>query len=732
MTLSLIDPADPVERQNAKLLKIVSALMARVEQTTDESGAAYAQFQRALVLEAEVRGRTGDLERTLELLNRTNARLSQANTEAEAARADLYDAIESVREGFALFGSDDRLVLSNSRFCEALPDLTEVLTPGLRFVDYIRRVASSPHLALPEGRRRADWMRERLRHHRLPSANFNVQTAAERWVQVSEQRTPGQGTAILQTDITELIQLERQERDKLLDEQAILIRATLDHVDQGIAIFDAGLRLVGWNTRLRALLAPPMQLLRVGTGFAAFAEHLRRQLAEAPGPDALAAWVARADGRPPLALDLRTRDGLSLELFAQEMPDRGFVLSLSDITAEREAKRALEAANESLERRVHDRTLALADALAEAERANAARARFVAAASHDLLQPLSAAKLFLASLEATDTGPEVQGAIGRVRSAFDSVESILGALLDISRLDSGTGAITLAAIPLDTLFARLGTEFRAMAEQKGLELRVVPCTLAVLSDPTYLRRIVQNLLANAVNYTRRGTVLLGARRVAGAVRIEVWDTGPGIPAAEREAVFREFRRLPGSEATAGIGLGLAIVERACGLLHHPVELISAEGRGTGFRVTVPRAETAAASVPLSGDVGDAFAGEPMIALLIENDAAVAAAFAALLEAWGIGALEAAGGEDALALLDDLGLAPDVILADYHLDDGHDGLAAIAALRARHGAIPAMIVTADRTPEVAARCAEAGVDLLNKPVQPERLREWLARTRRSAP
>ncbi len=179
VTLSLVDPGEAVERQNAKLRKIVSVLMARVEQATDESGAAFAQFQRALTLEQEVRGRTRDLERTLDLLNQSNARLSLAMTEAEAARADLTDAIEAVREGFALFGSDDRLVLSNSRFCEALPDLRPHLVPGLRFVEYIRRVAASPHLALPEGRRRAGWMRERLRHHRLPSATFNVQTTAE-------------------------------------------------------------------------------------------------------------------------------------------------------------------------------------------------------------------------------------------------------------------------------------------------------------------------------------------------------------------------------------------------------------------------------------------------------------------------------------------------------------------------------------------------------------------------
>jgi signal transduction histidine kinase/ActR/RegA family two-component response regulator len=727
MTVSLVNPADPLERQNAKLLKMTEALMRRVEQVTDDSGAAYAHFQRALVLEDQVRARTRDLERTLELLNRSNARLSLAMTEAERARADLYDALEAVREGFALFDSGDRLVMCNSRFCEALPDVAGELAPGLRFVDYIRKAAASRHLVLPGGQRPHQWMRERLRHHRLPSASFNVQTDGDRWLQVSEQRTPGNGTAILHTDITELIQLERQEREKLLDEQARLIRATLDHVDQGICIFDAGLRLVGWNTRLRALLAPPMQLLRVGTGFGALAEHFRRGLVFEDGrpPERLLAWVAREAGRPPLALALETRTGLHLDVFAQEMPDRGFVISFTDVTAEREAKRALEAANESLEQRVLDRTLALEDALAAAERANASKSRFVAAASHDLLQPLSAAKLFLASLESTDVRPEVGVALGRVRSAFESVESILGALLDISRLDSGEDAISLSTIPLDALFARLGVEFRAMARQKRLELRVVPCSLMVRSDATYLRRIVQNLVANAVRYTREGKVLLGARRLPGAVRIEVWDTGPGIPAAERETVFREFQRLAGSESSGGIGLGLTIVERACTLLRHPLELVSVEGRGTGFRVTVPLAawsESRRESAP---------AGEPApispgtrVALLIENDAAVRTALAALLEAWGVGTLGVASLEEALALLEDLGMAPDVVLADYHLDDG-DGLSAIAEIRHRHGPVPAMLVTADRSKGLAARCRGLGVAFLSKPVQPQRLRAWLA-------
>lgn len=725
---SLLAPEDSLETRNAKLLKMTSVLMARVERSTDDSGAAFAHFQRALMLEDQVRDRTRDLERTLELLNQSNARLSQAMREAEGARADLYDALESVREGFALFDQDDRLVMSNSRFCELLPDLPPRLEPGLRFNEYVALAARSPHLALPAGRSRFGWLRERLRHHRLPSVTFNVETTDDRWIQVSEQRTPGRGTAILHTDITELIQLERQERDKLLDEQARIIRATLDHVGQGIAIFDAGNRLVGWNERLRQLFMPPMRLLRVGTGFAGLAQHLRAALVpeDAAAFARLVDWVGATDGRPPLDLQFKTRNGVRLDAFGQEMPDRGFVVSFTDVTAEREARLALLAANESLEQRVLERTVALEGALAQAERANASKSRFVAAVSHDLLQPLSAAKLFLAALESPSSPEEAALTVSRARSAFESVESILGALLDISRLDSGAAGITPATFPLDGLLTRLGDEFRELARQKGLELRVVPSSLVVRSDASYLRRIVQNLIANAVRYTCTGKVLVGVRHAGATARIEIWDTGPGIPAADREAVFHEFHRLANGHGAGGMGLGLAIVERACALLDHPLELVSEEGRGTGFRISVPLAGERPARV--AGSVPEALPQdvEGVVALVIENDASVRTALVSLLETWGVSALDAGGPADALGLLADLGIAPDVIVADYHLDDDRDGLEVIAALRAQYGVIPAILVTADRGPRLADRCAALGIPLLNKPVEPAALRSLIAR------
>ena len=730
MNLSIVNPRDSLERQNEKLLKIASALMRRVEQASADSGEAFANFERALMLEAEVRARTRDLEQTLQLLNESNARLAQAMSDAERARSDLYDAIEAVKEGFALFDSDDVLVMHNSRFAQTLPDVADKLGPGLNFVDYVRFCSHSRFIIFPEDMSRQDWVTQRLATHRRQSVNFNVRLSGDRWLQVSEQRTPGQGTAMLQTEITELIKMERQERDKLLDEQARLIRATLDHIDQGICVFDRDQRLVGWNARLRDLLSPPIQILRVGTPFAVFSEHFGRSrlFDETEGPRRLGQWVDCPEARMPLTMELHTRDNVYLDVFGQEMPDRGFVISFTDVTAEREAQIAMNAANAGLERRVQERTIALQEALAEAELANASKSRFVAAASHDLLQPLSAAKLFLASLERSSAGEDVLDTVRRVQSAFESVEGILGALLDISRLDSGNAALSITNVPLGQVLAQLGSEFREIARQKRLDLRVVPTRLVVRSDASYLRRIVQNLLANAVRYTRTGKVLLGVRRRGGRARIEVWDTGPGIPEAERAAIFREFQRLGTSVgAEEGMGLGLAIVERACALLGHDLDLVSEVGRGTGFRVSVALAdgEEIAASELLGRPSSEEVHPADLIVLVIENDKVVRMALTALLESWGVSTLEASGLADADALLQELGIAPDIMLADYHLDDGKNGLDAITAIRAAQGIIPAALVTADRTDEVAERCRQLGVVLLNKPVAPARLRALLA-------
>ncbi|MEH7826984.1 hybrid sensor histidine kinase/response regulator [Gemmobacter denitrificans] len=724
---SLLNAADPLERQRDKLLAIAEVLMRRAEQETDNSGEAYAQFQRAAMLEDQVRARTRDLERALDLLHQSNAQLATANRETEAARQNLADAIETVQEGFALFGPDDVLVMCNSRFCQQMIDLRDHLKPGLSFDTYIDRVSRSSYLALPPGETPESWAVRRRKRHQDRHVIFNVQLIWDRWLQVSEHRTATGGTVILQTDVTDLIRLEREARGRMLDDQARIIRATLDHISQGVCIFDAEARLVGWNQRLGDLLAIPVTRFRMGVSFAALMERMESEIGFGEGMTAqrLAEWTG-ARGRAPISFEV-TRGPLILQADAQEMPDGGFVVSFTDITAERAAQAALAAVNETLEARVMERTLELADALADAERANASRARFVAAASHDLLQPLSAAKLFIGSITAEGLDPFAQEALTKAQNALGQVEGILGALLDISRLESGRLAVNPGPVQLNRVLGPLREEFAALAAAKGLRLTVLPCSAVVISDPAYLRRILQNLIGNAVRYTRTGRVLVGARRQGGGIRLEVRDTGPGIAEEDQDAIFREFHRLNApASASEGMGLGLAIVERACAALGHPLGLQSDPGRGSCFMVQLAQADPSASlpSPPAAQPPQPAVQGT-LIAFLVENDPDLRRAMGLLLEKWGLTVLDAGSAEEALELIEEIGILPDVFLVDQQLGDGMAGLDFIRQIRSDYvGTIPAALITADRDPALALACDTLAIPQFLKPIDPAALEAWI--------
>lgn len=718
----LLDPADGETKNLEKMLVIADALIRHVEQNSGDRGAAFEQFRRAAVLEDRVRQRTRDLETTLKQLN-------DANSAAERARRDLSQAIEAVDEGFALFDPADVLVLCNSRFCRDLADVRPALSPGITFTAYVETVSRSARLALPRGVTPASWAAERMRLHRARQV-FNVGLSGDRWLQVSEQRTADGGTVILQTDITDLIRMERSERGKLLDDQARMIRATLEHINQGVGIFDANRRLVGWNSRIAQLLDIPTRLLRRGIPFALLANRIRHAITLGDGfsGEMLRQWIDGGLPRGPLSFEVTHASGIILDVFAQEMPGRGFVMSFADVTRERLAIHAMIRANNSLEARVAARTGDLAQALAEAERANSARVRFVAAASHDLLQPLSAAKLFVAAARDDAEQTPLRGTLEKAHNALVSVENILGALLDISRLEAGGTAMDVGPVSLSLLLRQLTDEFAPIAARKGLRLDILPCALTASSDPTYLRRILQNLISNAIRYTDSGRILVGPRRSGGQVRIEIHDTGPGIEADQQKAIFREFHRVQGSaSASEGMGLGLAIVERACALLGHRLALHSQIGRGTCFSVELtpvaPRASPSyrEATPVIPDEPGD---NSDRIALLVENDMDLRRAIALLLERRGVSVLEAASGEEALSLLEEIGIVPDLYLVDQQLDGAMTGIETVEALHAQHGERPTRILTADRKPQTRMAAEAAGIEIMYKPIAADALEAFV--------
>ncbi|MDK8874126.1 hybrid sensor histidine kinase/response regulator [Paracoccus sp. SSJ] len=370
-----------------------------------------------------------------------------------------------------------------------------------------------------------------------------------------------------------------------------------------------------------------------------------------------------------------------------------------------------------------ERNRELAVARASAEEANRSKTRFLRAASHDLLQPLSAAKLFLSALKDTSLDPLQRELTDRLSGAFESVEELMHAVLDISRLDSQRIEFQRKPVDLGGLFRRLAIEYAPMAEAKELRLSFAPTTAMVESDPTFLRRIAQNLVSNAIKYTDRGGVLVGVRKRGERAWLEIYDTGIGIAAPDRARIFDEFQRIGREGGAPGMGLGLSIVRRACAKLGHPIAMDSEPGRGTVFRVSLPLVAPGGEAVrPEGAGQGPHLRGR--VALVVENDDAMRRALQLVLrDKLGMVARVSGGIAEALAQMGDE--PPDVVIADYNLDNGDTGLQAIEALRNAAGqAVPAIVVSARRAPELGGACQKMGVPVLEKPVRPEDLQAML--------
>jgi signal transduction histidine kinase len=384
-----------------------------------------------------------------------------------------------------------------------------------------------------------------------------------------------------------------------------------------------------------------------------------------------------------------------------------------------------------LERALADlsqKNVELAAARKAAEEANRSKTRFLRAASHDLLQPLSAARLFLSTLASTELGTDQTDLVKRLGNAFESVDELMHAVLDISRLDSQRIEFNRKPVVLSALFERLRDEFEPQAEARGLRLRFADTSIVVDSDPVFLRRIAQNLLSNAIKYTERGGVLVGGRRRGSRAWLEVRDTGMGIPVSERNHIFDEFHRLGlDGRGEPGMGLGLSIVKRACAKLDHPISLESTPGRGTVFRIGL---RVVASDMPVcrSGQTPkpdrDKLRGRTV--LIVEDNPSMRYGYELVLrDTWGMQTLSVAGTTAARSALAQLGKAPDLILADYHLGGEDTGLNTIKAVREGSGEeIPSIIVTAYRNAGMGRSCARLGIRVLEKPIRPEELQDAL--------
>ncbi|GAW95670.1 MULTISPECIES: hybrid sensor histidine kinase/response regulator [Colwellia] len=524
-----------------------------------------------------------------------------------------------------------------------------------------------------------------------------------------------------------------------------LLQSGVENIEQGISVIDADMRLVAWNQRYIQLLDYPDGFVTAGKSVA---ELLRYNIAKgiitgtgmktnagsaAESEELIARRIEHMRMGHNHSFQRTMPNGIVLEIRGQSMPGGGFVSTFSDITAHIEAEKALQKANESLEKRVEERTQELRHAKAEAEAANSSKTRFLAAASHDLMQPFNALSLFTSMLKKKVKTDELIQLANNIDDSLNVVEALLSDLVEISRLDNNSENIEKSHFALDDLLIPLKNEFTVLAEQDDINFSYQASSTWVNSDKRMLRRIIQNFLSNAVYYCRdkigeksgiTNKIVLGVRHKKDMLRLEVWDNGPGIAADKQQTIFQEFERLEQNREIPGLGLGLAIAERMAVLLGLKISVKSTLGKGTCFMIEVPR-------VPLSSINADSeistisrkktdvtntdFAN--MLVLVIDNDTLMLTAISSQLTEWGCLVYTAKDEESLSKVVKDMSQAPHFIIADYHLDHDANGVDLVSKLlQSKKWQSPCAICSADPSEQVRQHTSDANFLFLRKPVK----------------
>jgi PAS domain S-box-containing protein len=673
--------------------------------------------------------------------------VDEASQVLEFNRALLQATIENINQGISVVDQNLRLVVWNQRYLELFRFPDHLIRVGAPFDKVLRYNAHNGEYGPGDPEEHVELLVDNIREgqpHRY--VRYRQDSTV---LEVQGMPMPGGGFVYTYQDIT------RQKRtEEALIRSENNIRIYTDNVPALIAYFDKDCRYLFTNRAYEQVF----NIDRNAVIGKRFEEVMPHHVANEGLP-----WMRRSLAGERVSFEISQRDDEGgtrylLVTYTPHFGDSGTILGFfalyQDITERRLAEIALKETNENLEERVRERTLALSDANAAlrqenrvraeaeqalrqakqvAEDANASKTRFLAAASHDLLQPLNAARLFTSALAQQDDAEDLSRTIGHIDNSLQAAEELLSTLLDISKLDAGALTPRRSHFALADVFRPLRAEFEVMAEERGLDLVVVATQQWVDSDAQMLRRIVQNFLSNAIRYTQQGRVLLGCRRHEGQLVIEVWDTGPGIPEAKQAEIFQEFRRLDQAsrhkESEKGLGLGLSIADRMSRVLDHPIRVRSWEGVGTVFSVTVPTVaaqEVSTQEEPKQRRAGNKLAGTRVVC--IDNETLILEGMKAMLTGWGCEVFTATSIGGAKSILRHLESDPDAILADYHLDNEVTGLMALDALAERcEGPVPGIVITADRTEEVAEEVKRAGYQLLLKPVRPAALRALLTRT-----
>lgn len=506
------------------------------------------------------------------------------------------------------------------------------------------------------------------------------------------------------------------------------LQAVVENLHQGVSVVDRNLNLVAWNSRYLQIFDYPAGFIHVGKPIQEVISFNAQRGFCGPGDIKLQAsrrMMFLRNGSPH-QFERSLPTGLVISMQGHPMPDGGFVTSFTDITAHRKAEQALKQANIKLERRVEESSQELEDLTSQLIEANTSKSRFLAATGHDLMQPLNAAKLFASTLAQQPLSDEQRQLLEHLEGALQSSEDVLSILVEISKLDAGAMEPDVHPISLSAVLKPLRDEFTALAADKGLKLRFRDCNHWVISDAHWLRRIIQNLLSNAVRYTRNGGVLLNCRQRSNRLWVEVWDTGPGIPQEKLGEIFGEFKRLnQENQDTKGLGLGLAIVERMAIKMDHDIEVKSCVGKGTRFSISLPLTTAVPQTEQPQKQIASGSGSfEGMQTFCIDNDPEVLAGMNALLNSWKCDVYSCSDIASAM----EVPFKPEIMLCDYQLDNDETGIQTMTQLRKKFNdaQLPGILISADPRPEVEEEAKSLGFYFLSKPVRPAALRALIRR------
>lgn len=631
--------------------------------------------------------------------------------------------------------SDDLLQLDFSRSPIRVSQLRALLPPFLgesRSTQLWQEFETLYEQRILPGDRAPQFVVSRIES--LLAANIGAASAHRAMLQLEEsQQLEYSDLAGMVTDASRVNEFNRE-----------LLQTTVETVSQGISVVDRDLNLVAWNQSYETLFDFPERLLYIGCPIEkAYHHNAERGLlgAKASIEREITKRLSLLREGSPYRLERSLPNGIVVDIRGNPMPHGGFVTTYTDITEYKDMLGQIEETRDALEQRLEKGSLVLtetntrlrtenrlrAQAEAKLREAHASKSRFMSATSHDLLQPINAARLFTATLKARQQempDPGLNRIVDNIDNSLAGAEELIAALREIARLDSGKQHPQRVNFSASDFIDKLTTEFAMMAKMKNLPLLSRSSNVWLYTDPHLLRRILQNFLSNAIRYTNSGRVLVGCRRLKDSTRIEVWDTGPGIPDSDQMRIFTEFERLErtGGGGDQGLGLGLAIAKRCADMLGHPVDLRSRPGHGTMFAITVPfgRPEQKAdadTEIMVESTLGG------ITTLCIDNDIHILEGMEQLLGAWGCEVATASDG--AAASTSFARQTPSIILADYHLNAGESGLDVVIDLNQdRQQAIPAIIISADDSAQVRSKVRSAGFKFMAKPVNPGRLRAMI--------